>query len=1148
MAGARLIYDVAVADSRYLRYPNLRGDLLTFVADDDVWLAPADGGRAWRISADRTQAAGPRLSATASLIAWTSWRDGLPEIYLASTDGGGAARVSYWSNSATRLRGWSPDGDLLATTAAGQPFQHYTWAYQIPVTDGQGRFAELRRLPYGPVGDVAMDGSAIALLTASYQDPAFWKRYRGGTSGRLWVAQPGSDADRQADGAQPGFRRLLAELAGQFSSPMLVGSRLAFISDFEGTGNVYSCALDGTDLRRHTDHDGMYARNASTDGTRIVYQNAGDIWTIADLSADSQPARLEISLGSPASGLATRLMSADDHLDGLCCDATGQASAVQVRGTVHWLTHREGPARALSVIGGPVARLPRVLGDTGQVIWVVEADGADALEIAAVEGTAPGESPRRLAAGEIGWVADLAAAPNGTVVAAAARDGRLLLVDVASGQVTELASSDNGPVTDLAFAPDSAWLAWSQPGGGDLRRLRLARLDDRQVTGITDGRFVDTDPAFTADGLYLAFLSKRTFDPVYDAHMFDLSFPYGSRPYLLTLAASTPSPFGPLVGGRPVGSAKDDDQDKAGGEQHGKDKPASAGDTDGSAAGEPGDTKAAGQASDGQASNGQDSAKVKPVVIDLDSLSARIVQVPVPESKYSSLSAVEGGLVWLRQPLTGNLGESGARLDEDSPRPSLEYFEIKRAKCTELDDEVDWFNASGDGTRLVIRDRGQLLVVPANRKADSDNTDDRISVDLSRARFLADPAALWRAAYAEAGRAMRHEFWVSDMADVDWDGALAQYEPLLDRIATPDDFADVLHEAVAELGSSHAYIMPAGGSDSTGHVAGLLGADLEPSQDGWRVTRIVPGESSDPRARSPLAAPGTQIQAGDLIVAVDGQPVEVAKGPGPLLVGAAGKPVELMLLRDGDSKPRRAVVVPLGDDVRLRYQDWVAGRRQLVRDLSGGRAGYLHVPDMVSEGWSDFHRDLRGEMEFEALIVDVRANRGGHTSQLVVEKLARRVIGWDTVRYARAESYPSQAPLGPVVAVTDEWAGSDGDIVTAAIRILSIGKVVGSRTWGGVIGIFGWHELVDGTRMTMPKASFWFSEFGWGVENHGVDPDIEIVMSPDDWASGTDVQLERAVQLAMESLAERPAAAPPSTDGRPSRRRPALPGRPGAAG
>jgi tricorn protease len=1129
---ARLIYDVAVTESRYLRYPNLRGDLLTFVADDDVWLAPSGGGRAWRISADRAPAARPKFSRDGSLAAWTSWRDGPPEVYLTTTTGGDSIRVSYWSNQNTRFRDWSPDGEILATTAADQPFQHYTWAYAIPVSDATGRFAEQRRLPYGPVGDIAMDGDAIALLTASYQDPAFWKRYRGGTSGRLWVAARPDGGG----GEQPGFRRLLADLPGQFHSPMLVAGRLAFISDFEGTGNIYSCALDGTDLRRHTDHDGMYARNASTDGTTIAYQNAGDIWVVPDLGAGSEPVRLDISLGAPAAGRATKLFTADEHLDGLSSDTTGQASAVQVRGTVHWLTHREGPARALSVVGGPVARLPRVLGDSGDVVWVAETGDADALEIAPADGTAPGEAPRRLAAGQIGWVADLAAAPDGAVVAAAARDGGLLLVDAVSGEVTELARSDNGPVTDLAFSPDSAWLAWSQAVTGDLRRLRLARLADRQVTDITDGRFVDTDPAFSADGLYLAFLSKRNFDPVYDAHMFDLSFPYGSRPYLMTLAASTPSPFGPLVGGRPIGSAKDD-HDKDTADKDGKDasdqEARAKGDTD---------------REDGQA-DGKDSGKAKkPVVIDLDGLSARVVQVPVPESRYSSLRAVDGGLAWLRQPLTGNLGEGGARLDEDNPRPALEYFEIKRSKTTELADEVNGFDASGDGTRLVVRDRNQVLVVPANRKADSDSTDDRITVDLSRARFLANPAALWQAAYSEAGRAMRHEYWVPDMADVDWDAVLAQYRPLLDRIATADDFADVVHEAVAELGSSHAYINPAGGQDSTGQVAGVLGADLEPGEDGWRIVRIVPGESSDPRARSPLAAPGSLITAGDRLVAVDGRMVDAATGPAPLLVGAAGKPVELTVLRTADGKPHRAVVVPLRADQRLRYQDWVAGRRQQVRELSGGRAGYLHVPDMVSEGWSDFHRDLRGEMEYEALIVDVRSNRGGHTSQLIVEKLARRIIGWDTVRNARSESYPLQAPRGPVVAIADEWAGSDGDIVTAAIKTLKIGPVVGTRTWGGVIGIEGWHRLVDGTSMTMPKFSFWFTELGWGVENHGVDPDIEVVMSPDDWMSGTDVQLERAVRIALDLLAEQPASAPPSTDDRPSRRRPPLPPRPGAAG
>ena len=1097
--------------SRYLRYPHVRGDLLTFIADDDVWLAPAGGGRAWRISADQSAAAYPRISPDGSMIAWTSWRDGPAEIYLAATGEGGAERVTYWSSDTTTMHGWSPRGEILATTSADQPFLRQTWAHAIPVTDGTAQISRLRRLPYGPVGDLAIDDGAIALLNGTGgNEPAFWKRYRGGRAGRFWVA------DVAADGGQSAFRRLLADVAGQFFSPMLVAGRLAFISDHEGIGNVYSCALDGSDLRRHTDHDDLYARNASTDGTRVVYQLGGDVWMLSDLTAASEPVRLDIRLGSPASGRAPRLLSADDHLTSMCPDPTGRASVVQVRGTVHWLTHRDGPARALSVIPGPAARLPEVLGDTGQAVWVVDADGADALEIGPTNGG--GEPPRRIARGEIGWVAGLAAAPNGSLVAVAARDGGLTVTDVATAAVTELARSDNGPITGLAFTPDSRWLAWSQPTQGTLRKLRLARLADAAVFDVTDGRFIDTDPAFTADGQYLAFLSKRTFDPVHDTHVLDLYFPYGSRPYLLTLAASTPSPFGPFAEGRPVG--KDDD---------GKD----------------------GDAKDGSGKHAHPTADVDGdddgdvVVVDVEGLGDRIVALPVPESIYASLTAVEGGVAWLREPLTGELGESGASLDDDQPRPSLEHFEIKKVKCTELADEVDWFKVSGDGTRLVVGDHHRVFVIPANRKADSDNPDDRVTVDLSRARFLADPAALWRAAYGEAGRAMRHEFWVPDMADVDWNGVLAQYQPLLDRIATSDDFADVLHEVVGELGSSHAYIVAAVGNGYGGHLVGLLGADIEPGADGWRIGRILPAESSDPGARSPLTAPGAGLAAGDLIIAVDGQPVNPATGPGPLLVGTAGKPVELTVAKADSGKPHRAVVVPLEDERRLRYQDWVSACRRLVRQLSDGRLGYLHVPDMQSRGWSDFHRDLRGELLNDGLIVDVRSNRGGHTSQLVVEKLARKIIGWDVARNAKPTSYPSEAPRGPVIAIADEHSASDGDIVTGAIRTLGIGPVVGTRTWGGVIGIEGWHELVDGTKMTMPKFSFWFDKFGWGVENYGVDPDIEVFITPDDWAAGRDVQLETAVRLALEALAESPAAQAPTTQQRPSRRRPSLPPRPG---
>jgi tricorn protease len=1114
----------------YLQYPAINGELIVFVAADDVWLAPVAGGRAWRFTADQAQVTTPRFTADGAQVAWASGRDGGADIYVASISDGASRRLSYWGAPWARVCGWTDAGEVLAVSMAGQPFGHYTWARALG-TALSGDAGTERLLPFGPVADLsagpgsAAAGNAIALLNGTWGsfggDPAHWKRYRGGTAGRLWVGA--------AAGAETGpFRRVLADLPGQFASPMLAAGRLAFISDHEGTGNVYSCALDGSGLRRHTDHDGWYARQASTDGQRIVYACGGELWLLEDLDADG-PRRLDIVLGSPASGRAPRLISADDHVGSLSVDSSGTASAVEVRGTVHWLTHRDGPAVALSVTPGVRARFPQVLGPDGEVVWATDADGTDSLEIGAPENGEPekgepdngapehggGHAPRRLGAGQLGRISGLAAAPDGSVVAVAAHDGRLHLVDVASGQVRELAASGNGPVTGLAFAPDSAWLAWSQPtehpggmGNMTLRRLRLARLADGQVSDVTDGRFLDTEPVFSHDGRYLAFLSRRTFDPVYDAHFFDLSFPYGARPYLVPLAASTPPPFGPLRGGRPIG---DDRAQRGGG--------------------------------GGDDSDRDSDSDARPAAIDVDvaGLAGRVVALPVAESRYSRLRAVKDGLAWLREPLTGNLGLGGPRPTDDPPRPVLERFDFGRRDAIELSDDVDWFEVSGDGTRLVVSDRGKLTVLPGERRPDHDNPDDRVEIDASRARFLSEPPAMWQQAFAEAFRIMRHDFWVADMADVDWDAVAAEYRPLLDRIATRSEFADVLWEVFGELGTSHAYVVVPGGNGAD-QGQGLLGADLERAGDRWQVGRVVRGESSDPRARSPLAAAGADLAAGDLLLAIDGRPVG-PQGPGPLLVGTAGKPVELTVAAADGSRRRSVVVVPLASDRRLRYQDWVSGKRAAVRELGGGKVGYLHVPDMVSEGWADFHRDLRTEMLRDALIVDVRGNTGGHTSQLVVEKLARRVIGWDVPRDLVPSTYPEDAPRGPVVALADECAGSDGDIVTAAIRILRLGPVVGARTWGGVVGYDDQHELADGTLMTVPRLAFWFDAYGWGVENHGVDPDVEVIPTPDDWAAGRDVQLETAVELALATLRDRPAVRPPDSATRPSRRRPSLPPR-----
>jgi tricorn protease len=1158
-----------VAIPGYLRFPHLRDDLLTFVAEDDVWLAPADGGRAWRLTSDGGQASHPRFAPDGAAIAWTSWRDGnIPEVYTAETDGGLATRRTYWGDVRTRVTGWTDAGEVLAISAVGQPSSQRTMAYAVPLA------GPYRRLPFGQVNDLALTAEATVLLTAQRGDPAQWKRYRGGTAGRLWTASP----------ADPLFTRVLSQLNGQFAAPMVIGGRLVFLSDHEGTGNLYSAGLDGSDLRRHTDHDGFYARNPATDGSRVVYHVAGEIWRLDSLDADSRPYRLDIRLTAPPAARAPRVITAADHLGELDCDETGQASVVEVRGTVHWLTHADGPARALSVDPDARARLPRILGKTGKVAWVTDAGGGDAIAVTEIEPESAA-TVRVLTGVDLGNVLQFEASPDGAKLAAAAHDGRLLLIDAESGEVTELAANDDGDIEDISWSPDSAWLTWAQPGPQPLSRIRLARVEDGLTVDVTDGRFVDSDPVFTVDGLYLAFLSRRTFDPIYDAHSFDLSFPFGARPYLVPLAAHTLSPFGPLPGGRPAGG-----------------------------------------------DNGKDSSERVRLTVDTDTISSRVVAVPVDEARYYYLAAAKGGLLWLRYPLSGVLGEGTADPEDGHPRPALERFDLRKREASVLAGEVSWFAVSGDGARLVVGDHKDVRVVPSDRKADNGSSDDVVSVDLTRARFQADPGTLWRHAYAEFGRLLRRDFWTPGMSGVDWDAAVEEYRFLLDRVRTSAEFADLLWEVAGELGTSHAYVTPAATfsarSALRGQPASLLGADVTRAPDGrWLVERVLPGESSDPRARSPFAAPGVAVREGDEILAVDGRPLDPVHGPWPALAGTHGKPVELTIkpadpslvphppalgedtAAEPDAVPaaaepeaaepeaaeleaaeleaaepeaaepeaaepvsrelvsgelvsaapvpvpadtpaaefpgtRRVVVIPLSDDRRLRYQDWVASRRALVRLRSDGRVGYLHVPDMMGEGWAHLHRDLRAEMGRDALIVDVRGNRGGHTSQLIVEKLARRIVGWKIPRHLRPYSYPQEARRGPLVALADEFAGSDGDIVTAAIKTLGLGPVIGTRTWGGVVGIDGsGHGLVDGTRITIPRYASWFTDFGWSVENYGVDPDTEVLITPDDWAAGHDPQLEVAVDRALTLLEENPRPPLPDPADGPLKRRPPLPPR-----
>ncbi|MFF2362401.1 S41 family peptidase [Streptomyces sp. NPDC058122] len=1062
------------AASAYIRFPHLHGELVVFTAEDDIWAAPVDGGgRAWRVSADNVPVSHPRISPDGRTVAWTSTRDGAPEVHAASLDGGPAKRLTYWGSVKTQVRGWTPDGQVLALSTQGQASLRRTWARSVPLDGGPAT-----TLPYGPVGDVAHGENGVVLLSAPMgREAAWWKRYRGGTAGKLWI-------DRDGDGE---FVRLHEDIDGNIEYPFWAGERIAFLSDHEGVGALYSSLADGSGLSRHTPLDSFYARHAATDGSRVVYASGGELWLLDGLDG-AEPRRLDLRLGGQRVDQQPHPVSASRWFSAAAPDHTGRGSAVSVRGAVHWVTHRSGPARALAAEPGVRARLPRTFRAEGEehVVWVTDAEGDDALEFAPATGVAPGATPRRLAAGALGRVLGLAMAPDGSRAAVASHDGRVLLVERESGEVREVDRSEDGDVTGLVFSPDSAWLAWSHPGPRPLRQLKLANTTDLSVTEATPLRFRDYAPAFTLDGKHLAFLSARAFDPVYDEHVFDLAFVGGSRPYLITLAATTPSPFGPQRHGRPF-EAPDKDETP-------------------------------------------DSEGTPSTRIDLDGLADRIVPFPVEAARYSTLRAAKDGLLWLRHPVRGVLGASRATPDDPDPKTELERYDLAQQRIEHLAADADHFTVTGDGKRVLLWTDGKLKVVPSDRRASNDDeSDTNITVDLSRVRQYVDPAAEWRQMYDETGRLMRDNFWRPDLGGVDWDGVLDRYRPVLERVATHDDLVDLLWEVQGELGTSHAYVSPRGGWGGGDRAQGLLGADISRHEDGsWRIDRILPSETSDPEARAPLAAPGVAVRAGDAIVAVGGRPVDPVAGPAPLLVGTAGKPVELTISPSGGGDPRHAVVVPLADEEPLRYHAWVADRRAYVHERSGGRLGYLHVPDMVGAGWAQLHRDLRVEVAREGLVVDVRENRGGHTSQLVVEKLARRIVGWDLPRGLRPYSYPEDAPRGPVVAVANEFSGSDGDIVNAAIKALGIGPVVGTRTWGGVIGIDSRYHLVDGTGVTQPKYAFWMEGYEWNVENHGVDPDVEVVQAPQDHAAGRDTQLDEAVRIALAALEETPAKTAPT--------------------
>ena len=606
------------------------------------------------------------------------------------------------------------------------------------------------------------------------------------------------------------------------------------------------------------------------------------------------------------------------------------------------------------------------------------------------------------------------------------------------------------------------------------------------------------------DGKYLYFLSSREFDPVYDALHFDLGFPSAMRPLLVTLQKTLGNPFVPEP--RPLEEEKED-KDKE--DEEKKDE--------------------ADKAAEEKSEKKKD--KREPITIDLEGISQRVVAFPYPRGRYGQIAGIEGKVIFTAFPIPG----TSASDDDSGSRGVLHVYDFKEQKKDTLVSGIEGFRLSRDSKTLVYVTGNRLRVIRAGKKVEAEKPESRGGpnrqtgwIDLNRIKASIVPTAEWHQMYREAWRLQRDFFWTEDMSNVDWEQVYQRYLPLLDRIATRGEFSDLMWEMQGELGTSHAYEMGGDYRNSPNYAQGFLGADYtyDAENNGYRITHIPHGDAWEASKDSPLNAPGVNITEGDILLAIGGQRVSETVSPGELLVSLANQEVQATFQSAEDSEKRGVTLKVLGSERELRYREWVSNNRRYVHEKTDGKVGYVHIPDMGRSGYAEFHRGYLAEVSYPGLLVDVRYNTGGHVSQLLLEKLSRRRIGYCVPRWGIPDPYPDASVLGPMIAVTNENAGSDGDIFSHCFKLMELGLLVGKRTWGGVIGISPHQSFVDGGGTTQPEYSFWFVDVGWRVENYGTDPDIEVDYRPQDYIAEGDPQLDRAIEELLHQMEENPPQLP----------------------
>ncbi len=1060
--------------AQLMRFPNIHGDTVVFVYGEDLWSAPVAGGLAHRLTANPGEERYPHFSPDGTLIAFTAEYDGNPDVYVMNADGSDVRRVTYHP-AFDEVVGWQASTGKILFRSSRTSFQRFDRLFVI-APDGSG----LEQLPLAEAahGSFSPDGTKIVYNRIA-REHRTWKRYFGGLAQDLWIYDFNTREDRK-----------ITDFPGTDRLPQWIGDTIYFDSDRDGRLNIWAYDVVSGDVTQRTHHEDFDVHWPSADGALIAYEVAGDLWVLDTTTGVER--KLAITVGPDAPEVRPYLKNVKGFITSVDVSPSGARAAVVARGDVFTVPREHGATRNLTSSSGARDRGAVWSPDGARIAYVSDATGEYQIWIAGASGDKP---PEKLTDFPDGYRYSLRWSPDSTKLSFSDQTHTLSVIDIATKKITAVdraefepmdVSLDAKPIADATWSPDGRFLAYSKMNSDLVSQLWIVDLQSGEKHLASGPLFNDFGPVFTNDGEHLLFVSNRRFDPTFGDFEWEMVYKKVAGIYSLTLRRDGP-PMLPL------------ESDEEGG------------------------AKAA-------VKGEKPAEKAAPVQvrIDFDGLADRVQALPVPRGNYRQL-AVTGDALYYLDSDEGDYNRFEFR--ELGPRDLWAYRFAKR-EAHRVIEKVDGYALAAGGGFAAYR-KGETVgilelgggEIPEAVKAAGFGPE-RYELDLADLEMTIDPRAEWRQVYDEAWRMERDYYYDPAMHGLDWPAVRAKYAKLLDGATSTEDLTYVIGEMIGELATSHTYIY--GGSphrEAENVDVGLLGADytIDPSADRYRISRIyrVPDWSHD--VTPPLAAPGVDVREGDYLLQVNGREVHADREVYAAFQNLAGKQVLLTV----NSRPtlegaRTVTVVPLASERTLRYLDWVEHNRRLVDEASNGEIGYLHLPDTYLGSAVEFPKYFYSQTQKKGLVVDGRFNGGGLDPHIFLQRLAKRPMSYWTRRYSHDQFGPAVCTNAHLVLLTNHQAGSGGDELPLEFREMGLGPIIGTRTWGGLVGVSMFVSLMDGHLVTVPDYRIYTPEGKWVVENEGVTPDITVELDSAQMAAGHDAQLEKGLAVLTKTIQEHP--------------------------